>query len=151
MHTLLKVGAIALALTVPTGTFAAPLNIEQIDLSSFTAGSTFMSTADIVGPVMQVIDQMSTMRPLTGNLAFVEHDGDNNIGLITQTGNGNVGLIYGYGSFNSAMITQTGNNNMGYLHQTGAYNSAVIQQSGNGHAGVVMQRGTNNTAVLIQR
>jgi minor curlin subunit len=88
-----------------------------------------MSMTEIVGPAIQAVNSIPTLR----------------------TGRGNLGLIWQDGSDNTANISQTGSRNVGLIRQIGIGNTATISQIGAGHRSLVMQQGHNNVAIIRQR
>lgn len=120
--------SLAFASTMTTPASADFGSLAYIPQISQNAAAT-ISTADIVGPALNLTQQLSGMQTGPGNLGHVWQNGDRNEGLIVQRGSGNIALIA----------------------QSGSDNYAAIRQSGNHHRAMAFQQGRNNVAVIRQR
>jgi len=132
MKSLLIVGVAVLSL-VATGAEASPAFIDQMSTDlSFQSGQTTTSL-DMLQPLMNEVSAaanlMSSISVPVGGLALVSQEGDNDTGLITQTG-----------PFNLGLIRQVGDNNYGSISQSGGFHHAMVYQHGNGNVAIIRQR-----------
>ena len=126
-----KIKAILASSMMAAATFGASAS----DFSSLAympqigrSASATIRTADLMGPVFTMTQQLRSIQPGPGNLGLVWQVGDNNDGQITQRGFGNVGLIRQVGMGNIASIQQFGGNHSALVHQQGRNNVAIVRQ-----------------------
>jgi hypothetical protein len=132
MKSLLIVGATIVSL-IATGANASPAFIDQVDNDLSFQNEQMTTSLDMLQPLMNEVGEaaslMSSIKVPVGGLALVSQDGDNDTGLITQTG-----------PFNLGLIQQIGNNNFGSISQSGGFHQAMIYQHGNGNVAIIRQR-----------
>jgi hypothetical protein len=132
MKSILLVGAAIISL-IATGANASPAFIDQVDNNLSFQSQQMTTSLDMLQPLMNeagaAAGLMSSIKVPVGGLALVSQEGDNNTGLITQTG-----------PFNLGLVQQIGNNNYGSISQSGGFQHAMIYQHGNGNVAIIRQR-----------